>query len=88
MIRILRMTTKAERKRKVTKTETTLQVDSLPAEPPGKILVWTIAYQASLLFTISQSLLKFMPIESVMLCNHLTLCHPLLLLSVFPSIIP
>ena len=29
-------------------------------------------------FTISQSLLKFMPIESVMQFNHLILCHPLL----------
>ena len=38
-------------------------------------------------FTISRSLLKFMPIESVMLSNHLTLCCSLLLLpSVFPSI--
>ena len=35
----------------------------------------------------SQSLLKFMPNESVMLSNHLILCCPLLLLpSVFPSI--
>ena len=33
-----------------------------------------------------QSLLKLMSIESVMGSNHLTLCHPLLLLSVFPSI--
>ena len=31
---------------------------------------WTAACQASLFFTISQSLLKLMPIESVMLCNH------------------
>ena len=38
-------------------------------------------------FTISQSLLKLMFIESVMSSNHLTLCHPLLLLpSIFPSI--
>ena len=38
-------------------------------------------------FTISQSLLKLMSIESVMLSNHLILCHPLLLLpSIFPSI--
>jgi len=36
--------------------------------------------------TNSQSLLKLMPIESVMLSNHLILCHPLLLPSVFPSI--
>ena len=35
----------------------------------------------------SQSLLKLMSIESVMLSNHLILCHPLLLLpSIFPSI--
>ena len=38
-------------------------------------------------FTISGSLLKLMPSESVMPSNHLILCHPLLLLpSVFPSI--
>ena len=38
-------------------------------------------------FTISQSLLKLMPIESVMPSNHLILCHPLLLLpSIFPGI--
>ena len=37
---------------------------------------WTAACQASLSFTISQSLLKLMSIESVMPCNHLILCHP------------
>ena len=43
--------------------------------------------QASLSITISGSVLRFMPIESVMPSNHLILCHPLLLLpSVFPSI--
>ena len=48
---------------------------------------WTAAHQASPSFTIPQSLLKLMPIESVMLSNHLILCHPLLLLpSVLPSI--
>ena len=47
----------------------------------------TAAHQASLSFTISQSLLKLMSIESVMPSNHLVLCHPLLLLpSIFPSI--
>ena len=47
----------------------------------------TAAHQASLSFTISTSLLKLMPIESVMLSNHLILCHPLLLLpSTFPNI--
>ena len=47
----------------------------------------TAAHQASLSFTISQSLLKLMSIESVMPSNHLVLCHPLVLLpSIFPSI--
>ena len=47
---------------------------------------WTVAHQASLFFTISQSLLKLMSIESMMLSNHLILCRPLLLPSIFPSI--
>ena len=48
---------------------------------------WTAAHQASLSFTISCSLLKFMFIESFMLSNHLILHCPFLLLpSVFPSI--
>ena len=48
---------------------------------------WTAARQASLSFTISQSLLKLMSIESVMPSNHLILCYPLrLLTSIFPSI--
>ena len=48
---------------------------------------WTAACQASLSITNSQSLLKLMPIESVMPYNHLILCRPLLLLpSIFPSI--
>ena len=47
---------------------------------------WTAACQASLSFNISQSLLKLMSIESVMLSNHRILCHSLLLLSIFPSI--
>ena len=48
---------------------------------------WTAAHQASLSFTISQSLLKLTSIQSVMPSSHLTLCRPLLLLpSVFPSI--
>ena len=47
----------------------------------------TAAYQASLSITNSQSLLKLLSIELVMLSNHLILCHPLLLLpSIFPSI--
>ena len=48
---------------------------------------WTAACQASLLFTISWSLLKLMPTELVMPSNYLIICHPLLLLpSIFPSI--
>ena len=47
---------------------------------------WTAECQPSLSFTISWSLLKLMSVESVMPSNHLVLCHPLLLPSVFPSI--
>ena len=46
---------------------------------------WTSAPQASLSFSISWSLLKLIFIE-LMPFNHLKLCHPLLLPSVFPSI--
>ena len=45
------------------------------------------ARQASLSFTISQSLLKLTSTELVMPTNHLILCRPLLLLpSIFPNI--
>ena len=48
---------------------------------------WTTAYQASMSFTMSQSLPKLMSIESMMPSNHLILCCPLLLLpSIFPSL--
>ena len=48
---------------------------------------WTSANQASLSITNSQSLLKLMPIESVMPSNHIILCHSLLLpSSIFYSI--
>ena len=47
---------------------------------------WTVAGQAFLSITNSQSLPKLMSIESVMPSNHLILCHPLFLLhSIFPS---
>ena len=49
---------------------------------------WTAARQASRSITNSWSLLKLMCIDSVVLSNHLILCHPLLLLPlIFPSII-
>ena len=48
---------------------------------------WTVVHQTPLSITNSWSLLKLMPIESVMPSSHLILCCPLLLLpSVFPSI--
>ena len=47
---------------------------------------WTAACQTSLSITNSRSLLKLMSIESVMPSNHLILCCPFLLLSIFPTI--
>ena len=38
--------------------------------------LWTAAHQAPLSFTISQSLLKFNSIESMMSSNHLVICWP------------
>ena len=46
---------------------------------------WTAAFQASLSFIISQSLLKLISTESVILSSHLIHCRPFLLL---PSIPP
>ena len=46
--------------------------------------LWTIACQAPLFFTISQSLLRFLSIESLMLSKQLIFCRPLLL-SIFMS---
>ena len=50
------------------------------------VIPWSAAYQPSLSFTSSWSLLKLMSIESVMPSNYLILCHLLLLPSIFPSI--
>ena len=48
---------------------------------------WAMAYQASLSFTVSWGLLRFMLIESMALSNYFILCCPLLPLpSIFPSI--
>ena len=46
------------------------------------VTLWIAVRQALLCFIISWSLLGFMPIESVMLSDHLILCRPLLLLYV------
>ena len=45
---------------------------------------WTTASQATLSITNSQSLLKLMPIKSLMPSSHLILCCPLLLLPPIP----
>ena len=47
---------------------------------------WTAAHQAFLSSNISWSLLKLMPIELVILSNHLTICRLFLLPAIFPSI--
>ena len=48
---------------------------------------WTVPSQVPLSFIISQSLLRFISFESVMLTNHHILCRSLFLLpSIFPSI--
>ena len=47
---------------------------------------WIAACQASLSITNSRSLLKLMPIESVIPSSHLILCHPLLLPAIPPII--
>ena len=60
-------------------------VQSLSHIPLFEILC-TAACQASLSFSISQSLFKFMSTELVMLSNHLILCCTLLLPSIIPSI--
>ena len=46
--------------------------------------LWTVAQQASLSFTVSQSLFKLMSMDLVTPSNHLIFCCPLFLL---PSII-
>ena len=46
----------------------------------------TASRKACLSITSSQSLLKLMSIASVMACNHLLVCRPLLPPSIFPSI--
>ena len=61
-----------------------VQFSSVTQSCPTLATPCTVAHQASLSITNSLSLLKLMPIESVMPCNHLILCRP----SPQPSIIP
>ena len=64
-----------------------VQFSSVTQSCPTLCNPWTATCQASLSIINSQSLLKLMPIESVMPSNHFILCRPLLLLpSIFPSI--
>ena len=64
-----------------------VQFSSVAQSYPTLWNPWTVARQASLSITNSQSLLKLMSIESVMPSNLLFLYYPLLLLpSIFPSI--
>ena len=66
-----------------TKSCLTLQTWTLQS----MVTPWTVAPQASLSFTISQSLLKFMSFELVMPSNYLIFCDPLFILpSIFPII--
>ena len=63
----------------VTAVVQSLSLAQPPVTPP------TAARQASLSFTISQSLLKLMSIESVMPSYYLILCHPFSCLQSFPA---
>ena len=79
---------KLKQKQKVKFLKNRIKVISVQSLSHVRLFVipWTAAHQASLSITNSQSLLKLMSIEMVMPSNHVTLCHPLLLLpSVFLS---
>ena len=82
------MTIEAQREKKNMKNNTGRSIQELCCLVTQSCLTpWTVVHQASLSFTISQSLLKLISTESTMLSNHLTPCRPLLLLpSIFPSI--
>ena len=78
-----------ELKNKTNKQKTDKKTSSVQSISRVRLFVipWTASLQASLSITNSQSLLKLMSIEFVMPCNHLILCHLLLLPpSIFPSI--
>ena len=64
----------------------TRQFSSVPQSHLTFVTPWNAAHQASLFIINSQSLLKLMSTKLVMSSNHLILCHPLLLPSIFPSI--
>ena len=70
----------------VSKTEILFTISSVQLFSCIQLFVtpWIAPCQASLSITNSQSLLKLIPIESVMPSSHLILCHPLLLLPPIP----
>ena len=73
--------------REVVQLSSTLCCCSVLSHVRLLVTPWTAAHQAPLSSTVSQSLLKVMSIESVMLSNHLILCCPCLLLpSIFTCI--
>ena len=79
----------SERSRKITHTVDFISVVAvqLPSHVWLCVTRWTVPRQAFLSFTISWSLLKLKrPLMSLMPSNHLILCRPLLLPSIFPSI--
>ena len=75
-------------KKPLTKFSTHLQFSSVQSLSRIQLFAtpWTAACQASLSITNSLGLLKLMSIELVMPSNHLILCRPFLLPSIFPSI--
>ena len=68
------------------KTKLVVVVVQLQSHSQLFVTPWTATHQASLSFTVSQSLLKLMSIESVMPSNHLIPSCLLLLPSIFTSI--
>ena len=67
-------------------TSPTREVHLLQSVNQHWYIIISQVHKASPSFTISQSLLKLMSIESMMPSNHLTFCHPLFLLSsIYPS---
>ena len=71
---------------KIRSTSNTIQFCSVQSLSHVRLFAtpWTAAHQASLSITNSQSLLKLMPVESVMPSSHLILCHSLFLLPPIP----
>ena len=73
-----------EKSLKLSRFKSVISVQFSYSVMSDSVAQWTSARQASLSFANSQTLLKLKFIKSVMPSNHLTLCHPLLLL---PSVL-